>query len=253
VRQFESEVAQSAGIVATYTRLRVEKENQLSLLLGRAPATVPRGRALEQAVQALAVPDSLPAELVVRRPDVLRAQHDWQAATARIGVAVANRLPTFFVTGSYGTNRPDFNRLFSSSGEVYGLQGGVSVPLVHGGKLVNQERAARARADQAKALYEQTVLAALGEASSALAGVRLTRDEIVAQQTQAQALRRALSLARQRYESGIASYLEVLDAQRQLFAAELSLVQVQRAYLVAAVQLYKALGGTWTDIRGSSG
>jgi len=253
VRQFESEVARSATTVAIFTRQRVEIENQLSVLLGREPEAIPRGRALEQAVQAVAVPESLPGALVVRRPDVLRAQSDWQAATARIGVAIGNRMPTFFVTGTYGTQRPDFDGLFSSRGEVFALQGGVSVPVFHGGRLVNQERAARARADQARANYEQTVLIALGEASNALSGVRLTRDQIVTQQTQAQALRRALALAQQRYESGIASYLEVLDAQRQLFDAELSLVQVQREYLVATVQLYKALGGTWNEARGGTG
>jgi multidrug efflux system outer membrane protein len=127
------------------------------------------------------------------------------------------------------------------------VEGGVSVPLFRGGKLLNQERAARARAEQAKSQYEQTVLTALREASDALAGVRLDRDQIVAQQTEAQALRRAYGIAQRRYQSGISSYLDVLDAQRSLFDAELSLTQIQRQYLAATVQLYKALGGGWTE------
>jgi multidrug efflux system outer membrane protein len=91
------------------------------------------------------------------------------------------------------------------------------------------------------------VLTALREASDALAGVRLDRDQIVAQQTEAQALRRAYGIAQRRYQSGISSYLDVLDAQRSLFDAELSLTQIQRQYLAATVQLYKALGGGWTE------
>ena len=180
---------------------------------------------------------------------MLRAQRDWQAATARIGVAVGNRLPRITITGQYGTQRPDFKRLFGSAAEVYTAQAGISIPLFTGGKLLNEQRAARARADQAKAEYEQTVLTALGEASDALAGVRLNRDQIVAQATQAQALRRAYDLAEQRYRSGVSSYLEVLDAQRGLFTAELALRQVQRQYLVATVQLYRALGGSWDEAR----
>jgi outer membrane protein, multidrug efflux system len=247
VSQFESAVAAPAALVAEFTRQRIEKENRLSVLVGSPPGSIARGGRLEAAVTAVTVPDSLPASLVVRRPDVLRAQHDWQAATARVGAAVADRLPTFFVTGEYGTQRPDFHQLFESSAETYSVGAGVSIPLFRGGKLLNQERAARARADQAKAQYQQTVLIALGEASDALAGVRLNRDQIAAQQTEVRALRRAYTTAQRRYERGISSYLDVLDAQRSLFDAELSLTQSERQYLAATVQLYKALGGGWTS------
>jgi len=122
---------------------------------------------------------------------------------------------------------------------------GVSIPLFTGGRLANEERAARARVEQARGQYEKTVLNALREASDALAGVRLTRDQLVAQATQVQALQRALALAEQRYRSGISSYLEVLDAQRGLFSAQLTHVQVQRQYLVSTVDLFRALGGSW--------
>ena len=107
-------------------------------------------------------------------------------------------------------------------------------------------RPARARADQAKSQYEQTVLTALREASDALAGVRLNRDQIAAQQTEVRALRRAYEIAQRRYERGISSYLDVLEAQRSLYDAELSLTQRERQYLASTVQLYKALGGGWT-------
>jgi multidrug efflux system outer membrane protein len=130
---------------------------------------------------------------------------------------------------------------------VYTLQGGISIPLFTGGKLLNQERAARARAEQGRSRYEQAVLSALREANDALVGVRTTRDQLVAQETQVRAWRRASALAEKRYQNGVSSYLEVLDAQRGLFTAELSMAQVERQYLTTTVQLYKALGGSWTE------
>lgn len=247
VRQFEAEVADPAGRVAEFTRRRVQKENQLRLLLGEDPGAIIRGGPLASVVHAVTVPDSVPSTLIMRRPDVRRAEQEWAAATARIGVAIGNRLPRVSITGQYGTQRPDFSGLFGSQAEVYTLQGGISIPLFTGGRLVNQERAARARAEQGQARYEQAVLLALREASDALVGVQTSRDQLVAQETQVRALRRATALAQRRYESGVSSYLEVLDAQRGLFTAELTLAAVQRLYLGSTVQLYKALGGGWTE------
>jgi multidrug efflux system outer membrane protein len=245
VRQFEADLADPAARVAEFARQRVEQENALALLLGRAPGPLPRGGTLQDAVAAVAVPDSLPGTLISRRPDVQGAQRRFQAATARIGVAIGDRLPRIFISGTYGTQRPDFHGLFSKSGEIYTAQVGVSLPLFTGGALAGQERAARAAADEARAQYEQTTLNALREASNALAGVRLGRDQLAAQATQTQALQRALDLATERYKSGISSYLEVLDAQRGLFTAQLALVQVQRQYLTSTVELFRALGGGW--------
>jgi multidrug efflux system outer membrane protein len=149
------------------------------------------------------------------------------------------------VKGQYGSQGSTFNTLGKSNGEIYTLQAGISLPLFTGGKLLNQERAARARAQEAQAQYEQTALAALREASDALTTVRLSRDQLVAQETQTQALQAALSIAERRYASGVSSYLEVLDAQRGVFAAQLALVQVEQQYFASIVQLYKALGGSW--------
>jgi multidrug efflux system outer membrane protein len=125
------------------------------------------------------------------------------------------------------------------------LLGGVSIPLFTGGRLSNEAQAARARAEQARARYEATVLRALEEAGDALAGVRAARDQAVAEQTQATALRRAEQLAEVRYGTGVSNYLEVLAAQRSLFDAELAASQAQLQQLTAAVRLYKALGGSW--------
>lgn len=245
VRQFEAELAAPAGRVAELIRLRTQKENQLSVLLGRAPGAIARGLPLDSVVRHLTPPDSIPATLLARRPDVMRATKAWSAAAARVGVAVGNRLPRIALTGSYGTQQPDFSGLFATSGEVYVAGVNVSLPLFTGGRLLNQQRAAAARADQARIEYERTVLTALREANDALAAVRLSRQQLAAQLAQAQALRRAVALAEQRYEAGISSYLEVLDAQRGLYAAELALVQTQRQTLATTVQLYKAFGGSW--------
>lgn len=245
VRQFEAEVAAPAVRVADFARQRAEKEHQLNLLLGQAPGPVARGRPLEAVVQAVAVPDSIPAALLLRRPDVMRAERDAQAAISRIGLAMGNRLPKVMIVGQYGRQNQTVHDLFDKDNEIYAAQVGISIPLFTGGKLLDQQRAARARADQARARYEQTVLAALGEADDALIGLRLGRDQLTAQQTQAQALARAYALALQRYQNGVSSYLEVLDSQRALFNAQLSLAAQERQYLAATVRLYKTLGGGW--------
>jgi multidrug efflux system outer membrane protein len=245
VRQFEAQVAVPAAALAAVERQRAQQEHGLSLLLGEAPSPITRRTGLVGLVNALKVPDSLPAALLERRPDVQAAERAYAAATARIGVAQANRLPAITITGYYGTQVAEASRLFISNGEVYQALAGISLPLFTGGRLVNETRAARARADQARLQYEQSFLIALREASDALAGVRTTRDQVAAQETQTQALRRGLQLAELRYRTGIASYIEVLDAQRSLFTAELALSQAQLDQLSAAVQLYRALGGSW--------
>jgi multidrug efflux system outer membrane protein len=247
VRQFEAQVAVPAATLAQTERLRAQQEHQLNLLLGETPATVRRGGGLLEAVSALRVPDSLPATLLTRRPDVLAAERAYAAATARIGVAQASRLPTISISGSYGTQASKAGDLFKSNTEIYQALAGVSVPLFTGGRLSNQKRVAEARAEQARNQYQQSVLVALREASDALVGVRTARDEVAAQQTQAQALRQALRLAELRYQSGISNYLEVLEAQRSLFDAELALSQAQLRQLSAAVELYRALGGSWAE------
>jgi outer membrane protein, multidrug efflux system len=247
VRQFEAQVSAPAATLAQVERLRAQQEHQLSVLIGESPRRFILGGSLVDAVAALDVPDSLPASLLARRPDLRQAERAVAAATARIGAAQAARLPSVSITGFYGTQSATAGSLFGSRAEVYQLQGGVSMPLFIGGRLANESRAAEARAEQSRAAYEQTALGAMREAGDALVAVRTARDETLAQQTQTQALRRALQLAELRYRSGVASYVEVLDAQRGLFGAELALSQAQLRQLGGAVQLYKALGGSWRE------
>ena len=245
VRQFESEVASPAVSVAQLEGQIRQTENRLSVLVGRNPGEIPRGRPLTEVLGNLSVPASLPSSLLERRPDVRQAEAQLHAATARIGAAKGDLLPKVLVTGDYGTYSSNADDLFKKNSEIYQILGGVSMPLFTGGKVGKRVDVARARAEQSRYSYEQTVLTALREVEDALAGVRSSRNQVAAQQTQVDALRRALRLAEMRYQSGASSYLDLLDAQRSLFGAELSLTQVEGQQATAAVTLYRALGGGW--------
>lgn len=245
VRQFEAQVAEPAVTLAQTERARAQVEHQLDVLLGEGPAAIPRGTSLADAVRTLAVPDSVPAQLLARRPDVQQAERAYAASVARVGVSDAARLPTFNIVGSYGTQAGAPSRLFGSQTNVYQALVGFSFPLFDNSRLASASAAARARAEQARASYEGVALNAMREAADALTAVRTARDQAVAQETQANALRHALDLATLRYEAGLASYLDLLDAQRSLFGAELALSQAQLGELTAAVGLYRALGGSW--------
>jgi multidrug efflux system outer membrane protein len=245
VRQFEAQVAAPAVTLAQVERESAIAEHNLSVLLGEAPMGIDRHGSLVAAVSALRVPDTLSASLLARRPDVEQAERAFAAATARIGATMASNLPAVTITGSYGSQSAVPSQLFASGTKVYELGIGFSFPLSAFTRGADETAAARARADEAKAAYENAALSALRDANDALVAVRTSRDEVAAQATQAEALRHALELAELRYASGVASYLDVLDAQRNLFAAELALSQAQLEQLTSAVQLYKALGGTW--------
>jgi multidrug efflux system outer membrane protein len=247
VRQFESEVDNSAVSIADFQRQIAQQENALSVLVGHAPAPIARGQSLTSVLGTFVLPTELPAELIARRPDVRQAEEAYVAANARIGAAEAALFPTVTVSGQYGRQGDKFNDTFNSNGEIYQIFGGLSIPLFHGGALRGEISAARARSDQARFAYEQAVLVARREAEDAFVGVRTSRDQAVAQQRQVDALRRAYDLANRRYQNGVSSYLEVLDAQRNLFTSELALTQAQRLELVSGVQLYKALGGAWGE------
>ncbi|PYP31465.1 MAG: transporter [Gemmatimonadetes bacterium] len=246
VRQFEAEVASPAASVADFERQVAQQENALSVLVGRNPGAIARGRSLTELAARIPVPAGVPSALLEHRPDVRGAEAALRAATARIGVAEAARLPTFVISGQYGTQSTEFSKWFGSGTKIWQAFAGVSVPLFTQGRPGGEEvNVARARAEQARSQYEQTVLVAVREVEDALVGLRTAQDRAAAQQRQVVALRRALELANMRYQNGVSSYLDVLDAQRGLFSAELSLTQAERDQLVAAVQLYKAVGAGW--------
>jgi multidrug efflux system outer membrane protein len=244
--QFEAERANAAARTADLERQMIQKENELGVLLGRNPAQIPRGRVLTEQVMPPEVPAGLPSELLQRRPDILQAEEQLAAATARIGVAKAERFPKITLTGLLGVASPHLANLFEP-GSKFGAAGfGLAGPLLNAQTLGYEQRAVEAQARQVLAQYEKTILVAFKEVEDALVAVRTVRQQTEAQETQVAALRSALHLAELRYRGGLANYLDVLTAKRNLFDAELSLTATRRLHLVSIVQLYKALGGGWS-------
>jgi multidrug efflux system outer membrane protein len=222
----------------------IQKENELSVLLGRNPAAIPRGRSLLDQALPSEVPPGLPSELLQRRPDIVQVERQLAAATARIGAAKADRFPRFTLTGILGVASPQLTRMVNP-GQFAVLAPQFAEPLFNAQILGFQQRQVEAQARQVLAQYEQTVLVAFREVEDALVAVRKTHEQTQAQEVQVTSLQSALELATLRYQGGVASYLDVLIAQQGLFDAELSLTATRRLHLVSIVQLYRALGGGW--------
>ncbi|MCP9451403.1 MAG: efflux transporter outer membrane subunit [Nitrospira sp.] len=244
--QFESERASAEARIADLERQLAQVEHHLSVLVGRKPSTIPRGRGLRDQLIPPQVPAGLPSELLQRRPDLLVAEQQVVAATARIGVAQAERFPKITLTGLLGVAHPELSLLFSDPA-LFGVAGaGIAGPLLSAPILGFQQEAAEAQARQALAQYEQAVLTAFREVEDALAAVSAARSQHEAQKQQVEALQSSLRLAELRYKAGLANYLDVLVARRNLFEAELGLIATKRLHLASVVQLYKALGGGWS-------
>ncbi|MFZ1745271.1 MAG: efflux transporter outer membrane subunit [Nitrospirales bacterium] len=248
--QFESERANAAARVAQFERQMIQKENELSVLLGRNSQTISRGVSLTEQVMPPVVPPGLPSELLKRRPDILQVEEQLAAATARIGMAKADRFPKISITGLMGYANPQFSQLVKGGGKANGqfAEAGPSLlgPVLNASVLGFQQDAVEAQAKQVLADYEQTILVAFKEVEDALVAVRTADSQRNAQEEQVTALRSALRLANLRYKGGLTSYVDVLIAKRDLFVSELELTSTHRLHLVSMVQLYKALGGGWS-------
>lgn len=238
VAQTEAAIPQLAGAVSA-------QENGLSLLLGRAPGPIERGAPIDATLE-VEVPAGLPSELLTRRPDVRQAEQALRAADAALGVARASLFPQLSLTGSLGFQSAELSELLKSGSFAWGFGAGLLAPLFQGGKLRRNVEAARARREEAGAQYEKAALAAFGDAATALDAVRRSREVVSAQRRNVEVLREVERLALLRFEGGVSPYLEVLDAQRTLFAGELAFAEALRDQRVALVRLYKALGGGWS-------
>ncbi|KIO50502.1 efflux transporter outer membrane subunit [Nitrosospira sp. NpAV] len=246
LNQFEAEHANAETRVAELGRQMVQKENELSVLLGKNPMAIQRRRKLTDQLTPPEVPAGLPSELLQRRPDILQAEQTLAAATARIGMAKAARFPKLTITGILGVASPALSNLLLSGSE-FGVGGlGLAGPLLNAQSLGFEQRAVEAQARQVLAQYEQTILVAFKEVEDALVAVRKVNDQRKAQQVQIEALRSALRVSDARYRGGITSYVDVLLVKRTLFDAEFALTATRRLHLVSVVQLYKALGGGWS-------
>jgi multidrug efflux system outer membrane protein len=223
----------------------VAKENQLSTLLGRPPGDVARRSLLDEDAVAPHVPVGLPSQLLVRRPDVLEAEQALVAANADVGVAVASFFPRLGLTSLYGGQSSELETVVKSAGNVWAVGGSLAGPLFQGGRLLAGYRASSAAWDEAVERYEQTALVAFAEVSNALVARQKLEAEYAERVETVAALQTSVDLSLQRYNDGIASYFEVLEAEQQLFPAELELARTQRDQLVAVVTLYRVLGGGW--------
>jgi multidrug efflux system outer membrane protein len=244
-RQAEAELARVETVVFDLERLIALKENELSVLLGRNPGPILRGRGLHEQKRPAAVPAGLPSELLDRRPDLREAEQTLAAATANIGEAKAMLFPRIALTGSYGTASTDFDTLFEGPSKSWNIIGNLLQPIFHAGKNKRRVEITESRQRQTLYAYERTILQAFRETEDALVTYQKTGEQDKAQTVRVDAERKVLELADLRYKGGVAEYLEVLDAQRSLFDAELEEAQTLGTHYVALVRLYKALGGGW--------
>ena len=247
VRQAEILVAQAGEAVVEAERQLEQTENALSVLLGRNPEAIPRGRPLAQQLTLPLVPTGVPSSLLERRQDVRQAEAQLAAATARIGVAKADYFPRVFLSGAAAGGGVLLDGRWVGPQGIFQLGPSMSVPIFNMGRTKAGVDAAESRAQQAVLSYQQTILQAFRDVSDALVEHRKKREFRVQQEALAVAAGDTSRLANIRYRGGVSSYLEVLDSERQYFDAELGLVRSQRDEFLAVVRLYRALGGGWQE------
>ena len=247
VAQSEAQVATTASAIPSLDALARQSIHRLGVLLGESPLALSESLSPPQAIPRPppTVPVGVPSDLLRRRPDVRRAERDLAAATARIGAATADLFPRFSLTGSFGTQAGEAKGLFNYSNRFYSIGPSISWPVFDAGRIRANIRVQNAREEQALAAYEQTVLAALRDVEDALVGYLREEDRRRTLATAAEANRRAVDLANQLYNAGRTDFLNVLQAQRDLFASQDALVQSDRTVSTSLVALYKALGGGW--------
>jgi len=225
-----------------------QEENAISILLGNYPQNVPRGRPLVEQPLPPEVPGGLPSALLERRPDIRRAEQILVAANAQIGVAKAQFFPQIALTGSGGGTfgrSSAFSGLMSSQVGIWSYGANVSQPIFTGGALRGNLKAAESEHQQALIAYRQTIQRAFGDVSDALIGYQKFHEVRVRQEQTVADLQESVRLSNMRYKGGTTAYLEVLDGQRSLFSAELTLAEARGSEYQSLVQLYRSLGGGW--------
>lgn len=248
VHQAETQVFSAQSAVANLERLIAITENALSVLLGRNPGAISRGATLAAQWQPDEIPAGLPSDLLLRRPDLRGAEQDLIAASANIGAARAAYFPTISLTAALGLQSVELDDLFSPGlSRAWRFAPQVAGPIFNAGRISAGVQVANARRDAALATYERAIQNAFREVDDALVSVKKLREQSTADEGNVTAERKRLELSELRYDGGVTSYSEVLDAQRFLFSAELNAVQTRRDLLAALAQLYKALGGGWNE------
>jgi multidrug efflux system outer membrane protein len=247
VMQITSQARQAEAAIPAFEQAIAAQENLISILLGRNPGPIPRGKTLDELV-APQIPEGLPSALLQRRPDILQAEQNLVAANANVGATRALYYPDISLTGALGTVSTAFSDLFTDPATAMLLSGSVAGPIFTFGGIKGQVASAEAQNRQAEYFYRQTVLNAFRETNDALTGSQKKITEVALQQQRVDALREFARLAKLRFDKGVAAYLDVLVAENELFAAELGSVRLLAERQVQVVNVYQAMGGGWVDI-----
>jgi multidrug efflux system outer membrane protein len=247
VMQITSQHQLALAAIPAFEQAIAAQENLISILLGRNPGPIPRGKAIDQLVAPL-IPADLPSVLLLRRPDILQAEQNLVAANANVGAARALYYPTLSITGALGTVSTAFSSLFTGPASVGLIAAGVTGPIFTFGGIEGQVLTAEAQNRQALLVYQQTILGAFRETNDALTGSQKKIEEVALQNKRVEALRQFARLSKLRFDKGLVDYLEVLVAENELFAAELASVGLIAARYGQLIIVYQAMGGGWVDI-----
>ncbi|MET0266323.1 MAG: efflux transporter outer membrane subunit [Duganella sp.] len=243
--QAQAEYQSAAETIPQLQRQIFEQENALSILVGGNPAPIPRGLALEQ-LQAPPVPAGLPSELLRRRPDIARAEYSLAAGNANLQATRDQLLPSFRLTATGGIQSLAMHDFVHAPTRLWRLSAALVAPVFDGGRVQHQTDAVAAQRDQLIAAYESAVRTAFAETDNSLGALARLRDQAVQNDARRATAAETLRIAHNRYRNGYASYLEELDAQRTLYSADVGKLQLRTRTLVAAVDLYRAMGGGWS-------
>ena len=247
LRQSQTLLESARASLAQLTRQRAFDENALVLLAGQSlPADLTAGRALNGQDLLADIPPGLPSDLLVTRPDIRAAEQQLIAANANIGAARANLFPRIALTTSVGVASRELSDLFSIRNKSWSFIPGVSLPIFDGGRNRASLEVSQVNRDIAVAQYEKSIQTAFREVADALAGRAALAAQLKSLQAQADAENARFKLSDLRYRGGVASHLDLLDAQRSLYGARQAVIQTQLQQLQNQVNLYKALGGGWT-------
>ncbi len=244
LNQVKSEYEQALSTIPLIEKNIAQQENGLCVLLGRNPGSIPRGKMIDALILP-AVPAALPSDLLTSRPDIRQAEQELIAANARIGVARSLYFPSISLTSSLGYASADLSKLFSGPAKVWSFAAPLTAPIFTAGAISGQVKSAKAAQQQALLRYEQVIQAAFREVEDALIDQKRSREQLEIEAQRVITLRNYARIARLRFDSGYTSYIEVLDAERSLFNAELLQAQTKGILFQALVNLYKAIGGGW--------
>jgi multidrug efflux system outer membrane protein len=245
VRQSEQLVYFAAASIPDLERRIEQQENFISVLIGRNPGTIVRGRPLIENPIPATVPAGLPSDLLERRPDVQSAEQLLIAANARIGVARAAYFPQIVLTGAGGYQSSALTSLFSLPAGLWNAGAQLAQPIFAGGRIRSGVKLSEAQEQEAVLFYQQTIQQSLREVSDSLVAYKKNQEFRQQQELLTKAAEDTTRLSDVRYRGGAASYLEVLDSDTRYFSARLSLAQAELGERLALVQLYNALGGGW--------